>query len=524
MQVQDLIVEVRNSAKVRIGQLLPADLVGLVVVARHLNVGTWSITLPSNHRLVDELRTPGAGIVITAHDEVIFSGPTTSAKLEQSKENPVGDWVIEGVDDSVILEEHLAYPLPSVADVTAQTINADVRTGAAETVIKGYVYDNISALAGTVRAIPDLFVETDLGRGSIVTGSARFINLQELLYGLAQTGNIGYRVEQTVNNDLMFQVFEPVDRSKSIRMDIDNGRLTRTEYAYGQPKATRIIVGGPGEAEERLFYEGSNTASLAAETIWARRVERFVDSRGSGLEDELVQSANEALVDEGKTIVNTSVTPSDDQTMRYGIDWNLGDLVTVVVGLTESTAVVTEVGISVQPDGVRIAATVGTPTPTDFESQMISVQQQQIDRISNLERNTTGYGVNTVYQPGGGTNGTQPTFSGPALSGSYNRFGNMVHYNVQVDFTKILTFGTGKYYITLPYPARVRYTFANGHLKDTSSNKTYNLVGETEAGSDQVWLYYIGSNGQMDDFTSTNPVILTTADDFDISGTYEIEH
>lgn len=526
MKVQDLTVEVRNGSFQRVGQLLPADLNGLTVVMRYNNVGSWSITLPSDHRMVDELRSAGAGIIVAIENEVIFSGYTTTATLEQSKDNPLGDWTIEGVDDSVILAEHLAYPAPFEADVTNQTIAYDARSGAAETVIKGYVFDNISAEAGTERAISKLSVEEDLGRGELVSASARFDNLQDLIYGLAQTGGIGFRVEQ-IGNEVEFQVFEPVDRSQTVRMDLDNGKLTRTEYGYGQPRATRIIVGGAGEAEERVFYEGTTVESIQAENLWARRVERFVDNRGSDVDSELEQAANEALIDEGKTIVNLNVTPSDDQTMRFGIDWYLGDKVTIVVGLAETTAVVTEVGLSVQPDGVRIGATVGTPVAVDYESKLLSAQQSHADRISNLERNTTGYGVSTVYQPEGGTGGaTQPVFSGPVISGSYTRTGSLVHFQIQVDFTNITNFGVGQYYLTLPHNVAHSYMFREGCLHDVSAGTQYHIGGHVFAGTNQLWLYSsdkVGASVQDVAFSYSVPVTLTTADNFHIAGTYEIE-
>lgn len=522
MLLSDLVVEVRDSTLTRVGQLSASDLVGAVFVTRFNNVGSWSVKLTADSPMAEVLRTPGSGLIVTGPQGTILSGPTSSAKLNQTADDPQGEWSIEGVDDSVLLAERLAYPLPTEADVTAQTSDRDVRTGNAETVVKAYVEDNISAYAGTVRAIAELDIEPDAGRGSVVTGSARFDNLQELLYPLAQTGGIGYTIEQ--NGDLLvFQVYEPVDRTTTIRMDVDNGRLTSSEYVYQSPKVTRAIVGGAGVAVERLFYEGTSTDSLLAESVWGRRIEHFVDDRGSDAPSELVQKAEESLVDEGKTIVNLAVTPSDDQNMSYGFDWNLGDKVTVVVGSTEASAVVTEVGISIQPDGVRVGATVGTPVAVDFESKLVSKVADQGYRISNLERNSTGYGVNTIYQASGGTDSTQPIFPADAITSSFNRFGNMVHFSIAVDFTNITSFGTGQYFVTLPYPTRVRYTFANGHFMDTSAGKSYNFVGECDANSQQVWLYYIGPNGQMDPFTSTNPTVLTTEDLFDISGTYEIQ-
>lgn len=518
MKIEDLTVEVRNSSFERLGQLSPADLVGLTIVARYCNVGSWTLTLPSSSRMVDALRTPGSGIIVTAYDQVIFSGYTTAAKLEQSTDNSVGDWVLEGVDDSIILAERLAYPYPASSDVAAQLTEADVRAGNAETVIKGYVTENISASAVTDRAIAALTVEADQGRGDIVSASARFESLQDLLYGLAQTGKIGFRVEQA-GDGLEFQVYEPVDRSQTIRMDVDNGRLTKTEYVYGQPKITRAIVGGAGEGVARVFYQGSSTDSLAAETVWSRRVERFVDGRGSNDEAALIQSANEALVDDGKTIVNTSVTPSDDQTMRYGIDWNLGDKVTVVVGLVETTAVVTEIGLNIAEDGVRIGATLGTPAPVDFESKLVSAQINQAQRISNLERNNNTGAVMT-YSPV--WSGTGLAYTGSPVTGSYTRIGQLVHFRITVACNTVTSFGTGQYFLTLPVEPVADYIFRDGGLHEGANH--YSISADAEGGSLDLEMYYPSKSAgnQVVDaaFTATAPKTLATSDYFYVSGTY----
>lgn len=386
MILSDLTVEVRDPDLNRVGQLMPTDLVGSVFVSRYNNVGSWQVRLANGSPMGELLRQPGYGIVVTGPTGVIISGPTIGAKLQQTVDNSIGDWVIDGADDSILLEERLAYPEPTNADVATQAAASDSRTGAAETVIKGYVEDNISLYAGTTRAISYLDIEADLGRGSTVSGSARFDTLQELCYNLATTGAIGYTIEQ--NGSLLeFQVYQPQNLSGLIRMDLDNGKLSRTEYSYLSPKVTRAILGGSGEGDTRVFYEGTTSDSLLAEGQWGRRIETFVDDRQTADAALFAQKANEVLIEDGKTIVNTSVTPSDDVNMRYGFDWGLGDVVTVVIGEIESSAIVTEVGISIEADGVRIGATVGTPAPVEFESKVIVRQQVLDSRISHLERN-----------------------------------------------------------------------------------------------------------------------------------------
>lgn len=526
MQIDDLIIEVRNPSLKRIGQFRPEDLVGATFVLRYNNVGSWQMRLPYGNRLGEFLRLPGYGIIVTGPgDSVIFSGPTIAAKLVQTANNLQGDWEITGASDDLILQERLAYPTPGTDDVQAQVTPYDERTGATETVLKQYVNVNLGPSAPVNRQVPGLMIDTDTGQGAIVTGRARFDQIQEFFYDLAQLGGIGYKIAQS-NGDLLFSCYVPTDRSATIRMDMDNQKLSSSQYSYSSAKVTRAIVGGQGEDEWRRFVEVSNTDSEDAETAWNRRIEVFKDNRNSRDNDILTQAGQELLTDQGKTIVEMSVTPSDDINMRFAVDWYLGDKITIVVQDIEAKAVVTEIGIAIGADGVRIGATVGAPIGITYESKLLAKTADVSKRVSNLERTVTGYGINTEYQPSGGTDGTQPTFSGPAISGSFNRFGNMVHFNVQVDFDNIISFGTGQYYVTLPYSSLHEIKFASGCLHDVSTSRDYQIRGAVLAGSDILKLSTTGVDGQKiydASFTSTDPVTLTSADYFHIAGTYEIE-
>jgi hypothetical protein len=102
----------------------------------------------------------------------------------------------------------------------------------------------------------------------------------------------------------------------------------------------------------------------------------------------------------------------------------------------------------------------------------------------------------------------------------------MVHFSIIVDFDNITSFGTGQYYLTLPYPARIAYMFRDGCLHDASAGTEYHISGHVNADSDVLWLRFsdkVSSGVQDVAFTSTSPVTLTTADSFHIAGTYEIE-
>jgi hypothetical protein len=127
----------------------------------------------------------------------------------------------------------------------------------------------------------------------------------------------------------------------------------------------------------------------------------------------------------------------------------------------------------------------------------------------------------------GGTLGTQPTFDGaPLFTGSYIRARNLVHFEVQIDFDNITSFGTGQYFIDLPFPSRFAYQFTAGCLHDVSTGRDYPIYGHVLGGSNRMELQSMDVTGQtvyQVDFTSTNPVALSTEDNFHLSGSYIAE-
>ena len=137
-------------------------------------------------------------------------------------------------------------------------------------------------------------------------------------------------------------------------------------------------------------------------------------------------------------------------------------------------------------------------------------------------------GVETSYAIQGGTDGTQPTFTGdPLFTASYVRMSsNLVHFQIQVDMDNITNFGTGQYYMTLPFPSKYGYMFRESCLHDISANREYHISGHVFAGSNQMTLFTSdtqGNNLYDFPFAQGEPVTLTTADNFHIAGTYIAE-
>lgn len=124
----------------------------------------------------------------------------------------------------------------------------------------------------------------------------------------------------------------------------------------------------------------------------------------------------------------------------------------------------------------------------------------------------------------GGTSGTQPTFTGaPLFTGSYTKVGNICHFQIDVDMDNITSFGTGQYYVKLPFVSSHNYLLSDGCLHDFSTGDEYAILGHVSAGSDTLTLLSTASNGRQVAFEHNVPVTLSTADNFHIAGTYEIQ-
>jgi hypothetical protein len=124
----------------------------------------------------------------------------------------------------------------------------------------------------------------------------------------------------------------------------------------------------------------------------------------------------------------------------------------------------------------------------------------------------------------GGTTGTPPTFTGdPRFTGTYVRSGDLVHFQIQVDMDNITGFGTGQYYLDLPFPSKHNYKFRDGCLHDISASKDYAIGGHVAAGASRMYLFSTDTqSGHVFDieFDYNSPVTLDTADNFHIAGTY----
>lgn len=343
---------------------------------RRNDVSSWSIecpiTVPST-----VLANQGMGILIE-FDEDVFSGPVTYFNRQWDETN--NNIVISGVSDDTYLFERVCYPcLPNGTPPTLFSADDyDARSGVAETVMHAYVSANMKT-GGTFasgsnasRAISTLSFASDLGRGASVSGNARFNVVGELLQKLALAGgDLSFGIS---NNT--FWVDEIADKSDEIIFGSEVGNLINYSYELTAPTATHFVVAGGGELTARTFVLGGDNTAASG---W-RRIESFRDRRDTTDTTELTQTLNEEITN-GAIKTGLKIRPIDIPHMTYGVDYQLGDLVTAIVDGVEIQDVVREVEITVDGSGVVIAPSINSATSNGAPGVLAI-----FDRLRQLEQ------------------------------------------------------------------------------------------------------------------------------------------
>lgn len=399
----DFTVEVRDGGLNRLGQILPEDL-NLTITERFNNVGEWKLTLPIEHPLAPALRTPGAGIIVTIASgpltgTTLVSGPMVSPEVTTSASDP-GTVTIAGATDNVLLADRLVHPAPVTLDPA--DASHDVRTGPAETLMTQYVNVNLAAGAHASRVDSRVVVPASLGRGDTSTQRPRFAVLGSLLATIAaganypavrasyHPGHLGFRIVQ-VDSTLEFQVYEVTDRALDVRLDVHNGTLASHKVTTAAPTVTNVIVAGDGEGTDRTIVDRTTAEATAAAAAWHRRIELLKDQRSTSDETELEQAGDAELAEGGLSQYAMEVVPGDDSGWEFGVDWNLGDIVSVVVrdggdaseyAASEYATIVTGYVLKSDASGTRMGAVLGTPQ----EDDLTKIER----RLSNLEANAEG--------------------------------------------------------------------------------------------------------------------------------------
>lgn len=308
---------------------------------RFMATGLFQFALPAEHHLIPQLLEDGSRVAVRMIDsgDFVISGWVTGYRGEGPE--MAATFTFDVIDDFAILRDTLGWVVPG-SPITAQGTAGTNWTaeGPAETVLKSaFVANAVNRLGLSHYSVP-----ASAGRGATVKARLRFQSLYDRLIlvedgaGIINSG-IGVRFRQD-GSTIVMDVWTPTTHPKPLT---EESGIVR-EWAFSHDRATvaRVVVGGQGEGQLRLFREKVDTAVQAST---GRRPEVFRDGRDSNDPNVLYERADETLA-EGAAKSGLSITLAETANFAYGKMFKIGDVVTIDVGGVQLTERLEEVVLS----------------------------------------------------------------------------------------------------------------------------------------------------------------------------------
>jgi hypothetical protein len=297
---------------------------------RYNQVGSWTLTLPATDKNWELAAT--TDLCISSNWNGVWSGFGFLETWNPSRtiDNTTGlvtDTItLSGADGLGLIANRMAYPKPTSAWPSQLTTSTDVQTTVAlETAIKHFCNVNAGPGAITTRRAPHLTIATDAARGATVSYTVQLsagtdLPLMDLFRTLIATaGPLGLSVTLE-SGALVFDCYVPVDRSKTAYFSYGLGNLRTHNLSITNPTCTNALVRGAS-----TFIEVTDGSADG----WTR-TELLVDQSSSTDATAMTTAGDDAIV-QGAGAATLAVEAIDLPRLRFGRDFNLGDVVSAEI-------------------------------------------------------------------------------------------------------------------------------------------------------------------------------------------------
>lgn len=366
------------------------DWLSFKMVRTFNDVGRFTLTVAADSPAAPVL-TRNSGVIVVRRNrfddldrDVIFSGSATTSYTRTAT-----TITLSGTDDMAVLENR-CRPTPG-QNTGPFPDEFFVQSGQASAVLIELAMDQIGITAPVDWRIPEFTANADPALGGTIQSQCnlgdRIIDVMASLAVSPVAGGLGFTVlhAEDYSANIELQIYEPRDRTAEALFSIGGGTLQDFEDEIAVPQANYFYLGdGSGVNADRVIIEGGNTASI---TEVGRRISTFVDARGIDDPTLLAQRLTEVI--NGAVISRqVKLVPFQIQSLEYGRDWELGDLVRFVDADGNNVDRVVR-GLEIELDPKRGA--VITPTIGDAGLAMTSHEVQHIEsvqrRVAYLEAN-----------------------------------------------------------------------------------------------------------------------------------------
>lgn len=342
-------------------------------LTQHLwSPGDFTLTIPFEARYAAEMTEDRLLLIDRA-----FAGIIDAITLETTEQGQM--LTVSGRDLKGIVAQRITIP-PQASGVQGAQ-GYDAAAGTTETIIKHYIDTNmVTTPLQPARAVPGLVIALDQGRG---IADDKYITrhdpLDGVLQDLCQASGLGYDIKPDFEtSQYVFDVIQGVDRSgiqsDRPRIVFDVSRKTAQSQTYS--RSTRdarnvfyATVSGSEFADEALTlaYVRDGETEQAGLQRREQHLDISADTPAVGSEyDELkryalIEAENYLPAESFECVIM-------DNRWRYGIDYTLGDIVTVqnaAWGITMHTQLISMV-TEHSESGITHTATFGKAPLTVF--------------------------------------------------------------------------------------------------------------------------------------------------------------
>ena len=252
-------------------------------------------------------------------------------------------WEIRCVHVNTLLRDRLILPPQLFINnqINATRTQAfNIKSGIAETVFKDYVREAcVDGYALPSRVIPGFTIEPDGLRGNQISFAGQFDNLIESLNLMAKTAGLDYEITSDGGVGFEFKVFQPfrgLNRSlgngvnEEAIFNYDYSNIGSGSYAIDAVGRSNVLfMLGQGEGAQRTVLEWPDDNLVET---WGRR-EVAIDARGAEGEEtiELLETRARGELAERMPAETITIETNNLPQWQYGINWDLGDIVTVQI-------------------------------------------------------------------------------------------------------------------------------------------------------------------------------------------------
>lgn len=348
------------------------DFVSLNILDTINSLGSWSISSLTKEKCPFY---PGMGVVIVRNNAFCFSGIVEQIQDTKDATTGLHDWQVQGVSDLGYLNRRLCYVDPATG--RTDEYHHYIDNGKLSEVVERLIAKNLGqdALSDRKESIiePNVNAVGSKAYGPDVSAFLRFQNLLTVVQSFCEANLYSIRpVWDNVNMKIYYEVFQGRDLSSGIVFTEQLNNVSSTERIGVTPEGNFVLAGGTGEMTERVFATAQNDASIAE---WGR-IELYQDVRN---QHSVADYVAEIIMKKSGGTSGYSVTASDaDNAPQYGIDYKLGDYVSMKIDDTYVAAQVQQCQIDVSEGNETISPKFGTIAIGRFKSiysQLDSLRQ-----------------------------------------------------------------------------------------------------------------------------------------------------